>query len=236
MSCLHSPGGLQDILNEVWAQETTDGRRQTAAEKLSSDFVQLTLLPSAASDPPSPLSPPSPLPSAVCGLPSPKPDLLERNMLELWILDPTAIYEFWEPVAPEQFRSPITLSIYQQCCELIDHQEKLATFDNLMTAFDDPQMKNYLIELEDSGRKKFFGDDEHDEEIDPAFRVELTERWKEPEFKELKARLVAEIISEFDRREADQEHRDTLNLLRSGELSEEEQMQQLLELQQKLCR
>jgi len=67
MSCLHSPGGLQDILNEVWAQETADGRRQTAAEKHSSDFVQLTLLPSAASDLP------SPLPSAVCRLPSLSP-------------------------------------------------------------------------------------------------------------------------------------------------------------------
>jgi len=163
------------------------------------------------------------------------PGLLERDMLELWILDPTAIYEFWEQVLPEQFRSPITLSIYQQCCDLIDHQEKLATFDNLMTAFDDPQMKNFLIELEASGRKKFFGEEDTDE-IAPAFRVELTERWKEPELKALKAKLIAEIIVAFNQREADREHRDKLNLLRSGELSDEEQMQQLLELQQKLCR
>jgi len=162
------------------------------------------------------------------------PDLLERNMLELWILDPTAIYEFWEQVLPEQFRSPITLSIYQQCCELIDHQEKLATFDNLMTAFDDPQMKNYLIELEESGCKKFFPDDDHDEEIDPAFRVELTERWKGPEFKELKAKLITEIIAAFHQRETDRERQDDVNKLRDPELSEEEKLQQLLELQRKL--
>jgi len=205
------------------AEKTADSRRQTA---------------DSSRDAPAPLASAAVggLPSAVSPLlPSPLPDLLERNMLELWLLDPTAIYEFWERVLPEQLRSPITRSIYQQCCELIDHQDKPATFDNLMTAFDDPQMKNYLIELETSGRKKFFADDDDDDnKIDPAFQVGLSERWNEPEFKALKARLVAEITSEFDRREADREHRDKLNLLRSGELSEEEQMQQLLELQQRL--
>ncbi|MCL2711266.1 MAG: DNA primase [Planctomycetaceae bacterium] len=196
-------------------QKTADGKRQTVADASGTEA--------------------SLLPSAVCRLPSDMPDLLERDMLELWILDPTAIYEFWEPIAPEQFRSPITLSIYQQCCDLIDHQDKLATFDNLMTAFDDPWMKNYLIELEDSGRKKFFpNDDEDDEEIDPAFWKELSERWKEPEFKELKAKLIAEIIAAFNQRETDRERRDDVNKLRNPELSEEEKLQQLLELQRKL--
>ena len=196
-------------------QKTADGKRQTVADVSGTEA--------------------SLLPSTVCRLPSDLPDLLERDMLELWVLDPTAIYEFWEPIAPEQFRSPITLSIYQQCCDLIDHQDKLATFDNLMTAFDDPWMKNYLIELEDSGRKKFFpNDDEDDEEIDPAFRKELSDRWKEPEFKELKAKLIAEIIAAFNQRETDRERRDDVNKLRNPELSEEEKMQQLLELQRKL--
>ena len=160
------------------------------------------------------------------------PDLLERNMLELWLLDPTAIYEFWEPIAPEQFRSPITLSIYRQCCDLIDHQEKPATFENLMTAFDDPQMKNYLIVLEASGRKKFFN--ESDDGVDEAFKVALTERWTEPEFKELKAKLIAETIVAFHQREVERARQDDVNKLRDPELSEEEKLQQLLELQRKL--
>ena len=160
------------------------------------------------------------------------PDHLERNMLELWILDPTAIYEFWERVLPEQLRSPITRLIYNQCSELVEQYGKPATFDNLMTAFDEPQMKNYLIELETSGRKKFF-DDEDDAEIDEAFRTALTERWKEPEFKELKVQLIAEIISAFDQRETERERQDNVNKLRDPELSEEEKMQQLLELQRK---
>jgi DNA primase len=160
------------------------------------------------------------------------PDLLERNMLELWVLDPTAIYEFWEQVLPEQLRSPITRLIYNQCSELVEQHGKPATFDNLMTAFDDPQMKNYLIELEVSGRKKFFAEEE--DEIDPAFRKELTERWKEPEFKELKAKLVTEIIAAFERRETERQHRNEINILRDPELSEEAKTEQLLALQQKL--
>jgi len=160
------------------------------------------------------------------------PDTLEREMLELWVLDPTAIYAFWEQVLPNQFRSPITRTIYEQCCELIDHCDKPATFENLMTVFDDPRMKNFLIELDESGRQKFFPDD--DNEIEAALREELTERWKEPEFIERKEKLIEEIITEFDRREKEREHRDGINKLKGDELTEEEKTRQLLELQQKL--
>ena len=160
------------------------------------------------------------------------PDLLERNMLELWVLDPTAVYAFWEYILPEHLRSPITLLIYNQCSELVEQQNKPATFDNLMTAFDDPQMKNFLIELEASGRKKFFPHE--NEEIDFALRNKLTERWKDPQFRELKAKLVEEIILAFNRREADRKRRDDLNQLQSDELSDEEKTKQLLELRQKL--
>jgi DNA primase len=160
------------------------------------------------------------------------PDLLERNMLELWMTDPTAIYEFWEKIVPEQFRSPITRSVYHQCSELIEQRGKPATFENLLTAFDDPQMKNYLVELEGSGRKKFFGGDA--DEIDSAIRNELTERWKEPAFKELKAKLIGDIIGAFEQRELDRKRRDDVNKLRCTELSEEDKTRQLIELQQKL--
>ena len=152
-------------------------------------------------------------------------------MLELWLLDPTAVYAFWEHVLPEHLRSPITRLIYDQCSELIDQENKPATFDNLMTAFDDPKMKNFLIELETSGRKKFFPDEESD--IEAALREELTERWQEPEFVAIKEKLVAEILSEFTRREAAQHYQNDLNQLRNPELSDDEKTRQLLELQQK---
>ena len=155
------------------------------------------------------------------------PGLFERNMLELWMMDPTAIYAFWEHVLPEHFLSPITRAIYHQCSELVEHQGKPPTFDNLMTAFDDPQMKNYLVELEASGYEKFFGNDD-------KIETKSSERWKEPEFKEKKEKLVAEMLAAFARKESDRDHRNNLNALRSTELTEEQKTQQLLELQQKL--
>ena len=160
------------------------------------------------------------------------PDFLERDMLELWMMDPTAIYSFWESILPEQLHSLITRLIYDQCSELVEQQGKPPTFHNLMTAFDDPQMKNYLIELEASGRKKFFEDEEDD--IDAVLREELTERWKDVNFQEKKKKLVAEIIAAFAQRALDRKYRDDLNDLRSSKLSEEEKMMQLLKLQQDL--
>ena len=175
-------------------------------------------------------------PTAIASLGSPDelPDMTEREMLELWIMDPTAIYEFWERVLPDQLRSPVTLAIYNQCSELVEQRGRPATFENLMTAFDDPKMKNFLVELETSARKKFFSDDDND--MGSALLDELTERWKEPAFAELKAKLIEEIIAEFDRRENDRKRQREVNRLRDPELSDDEKMKQLLELQQKLGR
>ena len=89
MTCQHSPGGLQDILNEVWqtAQEqdgvtspvlqTADGRWQTTAIENSSREVRLPLLPSVARD----LPPPPP--SAVCTLPSLSPFQFAKKIEKL---------------------------------------------------------------------------------------------------------------------------------------------------------
>ena len=160
------------------------------------------------------------------------PDFLERDMLELCMMDPTAIYAFWEFILPEQLHSPVTRLIYDQCSELVEQRGKPPTFNNLMTAFDDPQMKNYLIELEASGRKKFF--EEEEDNIESALRDELTERWKEPDFQEKKKKLVGEIIAVFVQKTLDRKYQNDLNDLRSSERSEEEKTLQLLKLQQDL--
>lgn len=81
------------------------------------------------------------------------PDRLELEMLELWLADPTAIYEFWETLPPERCRSPVTRTIYETCNALIE-QEKPATFERLMVAFDGPKMKSFLVELNKSGQTK----------------------------------------------------------------------------------
>ena len=72
MSCQHSPGGLQDILNEL-----AESRQQTAAEFVKIPSINLPLLPPTA------CSLPSPLPSAVCDLPTLSPFQFAKKIEKL---------------------------------------------------------------------------------------------------------------------------------------------------------
>ncbi|MDR2439382.1 MAG: DNA primase [Planctomycetaceae bacterium] len=166
------------------------------------------------------------------------PDILERDMLELWLTDPTAIYEFWEAVPPERCRSPVTQTLYKKCNELIE-QNKPATFSRLIVSFDDLRIKNFLVELDESGRKKFFSDKDseqpvyHDEleELNKSLREEM----EEPQLdKELRARLIQEIIDGFDRRDSERTKISDISTLRGDNLSETEKVNKLLQIQEKL--
>jgi DNA primase len=166
------------------------------------------------------------------------PDTLERDMLELWIADPTAIYEFWETVPMERCRSPVTRIIYEKCNKLIE-QNKPATFSRLIVAFDDPQMKNFLVELDESGREKFFNDNDleqhvyHDEleELGKSLREEI----EEPQLdKELRTKLIQEIIDGFNRRDSERTKITDISTLRGDSLTEMEKANKLLQIQKKL--
>jgi DNA primase len=166
------------------------------------------------------------------------PDSLEREMLELWLADPTAIYEFWEKVPPERVRSPITKAIYEKCNELID-RSKPATFGSLIVAFDDPVMKSFLVELDESGQKKFFAEEETDEagyhdelsDLEDARRNEMIARQLDPE---LKARIVEGILDGFDRRETERNKIAAVNELRNESLTDTEKLNRLIQMQESL--
>lgn len=176
------------------------------------------------------------------------PDALEREMLELWLADPTAIYEFWETVPPQRCRSPITRAIYEKCNALVE-KNKPATFDWLLVAFDDPKMKSYLVELYESGRKKrtsepspIIGDGEPEP---PGFRDEVSDleeslrsetEEEQPISPELRERLIREIFEGFDRRDAARSRIEEVNRLRGDDLTEKEKADELLRLQEKLQR
>ncbi len=165
-------------------------------------------------------------------------------MLELWLADATTIYEFWESVPVERCRSPITRLIYQKCNELIDRNVP-ATFDRLMLAFDDPQMKSFLVDIDESGRKKREDDTEsatdrmptgtyHDElsDLQESLRSETEESKPLPEA--LRERLVREILDGFDRRDDIRNRMSAVNELRNDSLTEKEKSTKLLELREKL--
>ncbi|MDR0391818.1 MAG: DNA primase, partial [Planctomycetaceae bacterium] len=174
------------------------------------------------------------------------PDLLEREMIELWLVDGTAFYEFWELVPVERCKSPITIAIYNKCNELVDN-EKLITFKNLVVMFDDPRMKNFLDEAAESGERKLFSeynsqllnppkkestqtsennnnDNENKKEITPIKKLDPEQR----------SRLIYEIIEGFDRRDAEREQIDKVNQLRDGSRSEAEKKLMLLQMQKAL--
>lgn len=175
------------------------------------------------------------------------PDALEREMLELWLADPTAIYLFWETVPPERCRSPVTRAIYETCNRLIE-QNKPASFDRLIVAMDDPKMKSFLVELDESGREKRHVDtaslnredarDEtvafHDEvsELEKSLRSETEEdRPLAPEYRE---QLIREILDGFDRRDEQRNRLSDVNELRDESLTGKEKIDKLLLLQEQI--
>jgi DNA primase len=166
------------------------------------------------------------------------PDTLEREMLELWIADPTAIYEFWEKVPAERCQSLITRAVYKKCDELLK-RNKLPTFSNIIVAFDDPMMKNFLVELDESVQKKFFTKDESEaigtldnwDEIQESLDDENAAQQLDPKWK---AETIREMIDGFDRRDDERRRIADLNLLRNNNLSDAEKNDELLRLQEKL--
>ncbi|MDR0335608.1 MAG: toprim domain-containing protein [Planctomycetaceae bacterium] len=166
------------------------------------------------------------------------PDTLERDMLELWLTDPTAIYEFWETVPLERCRSPLTRIIYEKCNSLIE-QNKPATCSRLIISFDDPAIKSFLVELDESGREKFFGGNDSEQ---PAYHDELEElgqtlrdETNEPQLdKELRAKLIQEIRDGFNRRDSERTKIADIGTLRNNNLPQTERVNKLLQMQELL--
>ena len=170
------------------------------------------------------------------------PDLLEREMLELWLLDPTTLYDFWEFVSPERCRSPITKQLYAKCNELVE-RNILHAFDRLIVAFDDPLMKGFLVELLETGLKKLAVHEpsivaETDEEESPTVRDQVgeleeslrsrdNERTLSPETRE---KRIREILNGFDQRDRDRKRIKEVDQLRGNGLTEEDKDQKLLQM------
>ena len=171
------------------------------------------------------------------------PDRLEREMLELWLLDPTVLYDFWEPVPPKRCRSPITKRIYEKCNELIE-RSKLPTFDRLIVAFDDQRMKRFLDELLETALQKsaiheppIIAEAAGTNEEPPAIRDEVGEieealRHRESAQKlppETRERMIREILDGFDQRDQNRRRIIEVDQLQGTTLTEEDKDLKLLQ-------
>jgi DNA primase len=77
----------------------------------------------------------------------------EREFLELLIARPESVAVARERIKPEHLPSESCFRIFDTCCRLTD-EGVLPTFDRLMLEFDEPELKNLLVALDEQGQAK----------------------------------------------------------------------------------
>lgn len=80
-------------------------------------------------------------------------DPWERELLELLLAQPECLVLARSRVRAEQFNAGPCRLIFETCCRL-DDEGVVPSFDRLMLRFDEPAMKNLLVELDETGQAK----------------------------------------------------------------------------------
>jgi hypothetical protein len=73
--------------------------------------------------------------------------------MEILLAFPEAWAALREQIRPEWLASRRCRAVFDVCCDL-DDQGIPPTFDRLMTEYDDPAIKNMLVEYDESGQSK----------------------------------------------------------------------------------
>ncbi len=128
---------------------------------------------------------------------------LERELLELLIAQPNLVERFARLVRREQVNGEMCRDVYSRCVELWS-QGIVPDFSRLLLEIDDPVVKTMLVELDESGGRKAAA--------------------------ELQAR-VHDVLAGFERREREQQVRHRTSQLKQSNLTAEDELAVLLELQ-----
>jgi DNA primase len=83
----------------------------------------------------------------------------DRELLELIIAEPSIVTRVDEMIEPEALTSPVARRIYIACCRLA-HEGQGDDFGRLLAAFDEPEIKNILVQLDESCSTKATADRE----------------------------------------------------------------------------
>ena len=137
------------------------------------------------------------------------PDSLERELLELWFADPTTFEDLDNMIPDEWIQSPLTRQIQTVWREIQREEGQPCSFGRLLVRYDDPTVKNLLVELDESASEKGLG---------PGMDVEKRER------------LITEIEQGFSRRDIKRRNPRDLSDLKSDSLSKEEKQRKLQEI------
>jgi DNA primase len=86
-------------------------------------------------------------------------DPLMRELLELLTQHPQLVREAGQAIAAEDLQSPSGREIFAKFVEL-DAEGEPPDFGRVLTALDDPRLKNLLVELDEEGHRKAASDPE----------------------------------------------------------------------------
>lgn len=128
----------ETLRTRLTAMRRDAGRRRTAPSQSAATTNQLTS---------------SPVPKLA---ELPKPD---RDVLELVFLDPAVIARLRPTIEPATMTSEAGRRIYSACCRLVEDGWQ-NDFGRLLAEFDNPDMKNLLVQLDESCQTKVKADRE----------------------------------------------------------------------------
>ena len=130
-------------------------------------------------------------------------DPLERELLEILLQCSEKIADFCDSIRPEQIASEPCRRVYSNCLVLWS-TGILPDFERLLLEFDDPVVKNLLVELDEGGRRKASA---------------------EPEARQ------RDVLAGFEHRQQKQRMQGPTAALKTRQLAEEEELAILLELE-----
>ena len=145
--------------------------------------------------------------------PSLLPTALEKEYLQFWLTRPDLFGRLSAALAQSEFYSPITRQLTLLGNDLLERGIS-PDFSQLLLRYEDPGMKNYLVDLDAQARE-----------------MRLAEQLTEPSACE---QLLSEIVHGFERQKLDASTPGTLSDLREGNLAEDQKLSKLIEFQEKL--
>jgi len=77
----------------------------------------------------------------------------ERELLELVVHEPALLPQLADQISVDEIPHDICRAVYAQAVELM-HAGQIPTFDQLMLATNDPEVKNLLVDCDETGREK----------------------------------------------------------------------------------
>ncbi len=131
-------------------------------------------------------------------------DPAQREFLELLLAHPECLPDVREQISIEYLGTGICRQIYDTCCRLADAGVD-PTFDRLMLEFDEPAVKNLLVDLDETSQSK-------------------GKRASDPQD------LLSELINTFKRKESEKQRPRQITALREGGLDENRQIDMLEEI------